>query len=80
MRSVAIISPCSSSRPSPTGTRRANLGAGFEEVAIHRGPDLRPGDTIASPAIIEETFTTIAVYPGWQATMDDAGDYVLSRD
>jgi N-methylhydantoinase A len=34
---------------------------------------------IESPAIIEETFTTIVVYPGWEATLDDAGDYVLAR-
>jgi N-methylhydantoinase A len=28
--------------------------------------------------VIEETFTTIAVYPGWQVALDDAGDYVLT--
>jgi N-methylhydantoinase A len=31
------------------------------------------------PAIIEETFTTIVVYPGWKAQLDDAGDYELTR-
>ena len=59
--------------------RRANLGRGFEEVAIHQGRDLAPGHVIRSPAIIEESFTTIVVYPGWDARVDDAGDYVLSR-
>ena len=34
---------------------------------------------MAGPAIIEETFTTIAVYPGWEAILDDAGDYLLRR-
>jgi N-methylhydantoinase A len=63
----------------PAGRRRANLGDGFKETAIHRGPDLVPGHLVRSPAIIEETFTTIAVYPGWQALVDDAGDYVLQR-
>jgi N-methylhydantoinase A len=29
--------------------------------------------------VIEETFTTIAVYPGWEARVDDAGDYLLER-
>ena len=29
--------------------------------------------------MIEETFTTIVVYPGWEARVDDAGDYVLVR-
>jgi N-methylhydantoinase A len=60
-------------------TRRANLGAGFEETKIFCGPDLEPGHVVASPAIIEETFTTIVVYPGWQAVLDDAGDYLLSK-
>jgi N-methylhydantoinase A len=65
--------------PEPSSRRRANLGHGFCEAAIHRGPDLRPGDRIGSPAILEETFTTIAVYPGWEARVDDAGDYLLVR-
>jgi N-methylhydantoinase A len=63
----------------PIATRRANLGRGFENVAIHRGASLAPGDRVASPAIIEETYTTIAVYPGWEARVDDAGDYLLAR-
>jgi N-methylhydantoinase A len=63
----------------PVATRRANLGRGFESVTIHRGAALAPGDRVASPAIIEETYTTIAVYPGWNARVDDAGDYLLAR-
>jgi N-methylhydantoinase A len=34
---------------------------------------------VTGPAIIEETFTTIVVYPGWKAEVDDAGDYELTR-
>jgi N-methylhydantoinase A len=66
-------------RPAPHGHRRANLGRGFEETSIYRGPELVPGDCIAAPGIIEETFTTIVVYPGWEARVDDAGDYLLER-
>jgi N-methylhydantoinase A len=60
-------------------TRRANLGRGFEETAIHAGADLRPGDVVEAPGIIEESFTTIVVYPGWEAVVDDAGDYLLQN-
>jgi N-methylhydantoinase A len=67
------------SEPAPALVRRANLGRGFEDTAIHRGPALRPGDAVRAPAVIEETFTTIAVYPGWEARVDDAGDYLLER-
>ena len=64
---------------SPTRTRRANLGAGYQETGVYWGPDLRPGDRIHSPAIVEETFTTIVVYPSWEARVDDADDYLLIR-
>ena len=65
--------------PAPSGTRRANLGRGFETVSIYRGPELVPGDRVPAPGIIEETFTTIVVYPGWEAVVDAAGDYLLRR-
>lgn len=60
-------------------TRRANLGRGFEEVAVHRGRALLAGSVVSAPAIIEERFTTIVVYPGWEAVVDDVGDYALLR-
>jgi N-methylhydantoinase A len=60
-------------------TRRANLGGGFQETRIFLGSDLRPGHEVIGPAIVEETFTTIVVYPGWRAHVDDAGDYELTR-
>jgi N-methylhydantoinase A len=65
-------------RPPPRA-RRANLGDGFKETGVYRGAELAPGDVVRSPAIIEETFTTIVVYPGWTARVDDASDYVLER-
>ncbi len=59
--------------------RRANLGEGFGETNVYRGADLKPGHVMMGPAIIEETFTTIVVYPGWKAIMDDSGDYELTK-
>ena len=63
----------------PVKKRRANLGYGYKETNIFRGTDLKPGHEIVGPAIVEETFTTIVVYPGWKARVDDAGDYELTR-
>lgn len=60
-------------------TRRANLGEGFRETSVYHGAKLVPGYEIAGPAIIEETFTTIVVYPGWKCQVDDAGDYELTK-
>jgi N-methylhydantoinase A len=66
--------------PEPAKTRRANLGEGFAKTPIYLGSDLTPGMAIAGPGIIEESFTTIVVYPGWTARVDDAGDYELVRE
>ena len=60
-------------------TRRANLGGGYEETNIFLGSELKPGHEVMGPAIIEESFTTIVVYAGWKAAVDDAGDYELTR-
>jgi N-methylhydantoinase A len=60
-------------------TRRANLGGGYRKTNIFLGSDLGAGHEVLGPAIIEETFTTIVVYPGWEAHVDDAGDYELTR-
>lgn len=67
------------SKPKPAKTRRANLGQGFKDTPVYLGSDVLPGQVIASPAIIEESFTTIVIYPGWTARVDDAGDYELVR-
>ncbi len=67
------------SQAKPAKTRRANLGAGFANTPVYLGSQLAPGSEIAGPGIIEETFTTIVVYPGWTARVDDAGDYELVR-
>ncbi|GAB3102749.1 hydantoinase/oxoprolinase family protein [Aestuariicella hydrocarbonica] len=63
----------------PPKTRRANLGEGFQPTPVFRGSDLVPGCVVTGPAIIAETFTTIVVYPGWTARVDDAGDYEMFR-
>jgi len=63
----------------PEKTRRANLGQGFQQTNIYNGAVLQPGHQVMGPAIIEETFTTIVVYPGWLAVVDDAGDYELRK-
>jgi len=63
----------------PAKARRANLGLGYRETPVYRAADLKPGHEMTGPAIIEETFTTIVVYPDWKARVDDAGDYELTR-
>ncbi len=77
--SVAAGFTASPAVAKPAKTRRANLGQGFAETPVYLGSEMVPGHEIAAPAIIEESFTTIVVYPGWKARVDDAGDYELVR-
>lgn len=63
----------------PDKVRRANLGQGFQDTNVFHGARLAPGHEVIGPAIIEESFTTIVVYPDWRARVDDAGDYELTR-
>jgi N-methylhydantoinase A len=63
----------------PSKSRRANLGQGYSDTPVYSGPSLVPGNEMTGPAIVEETFTTIVVYAGWHAILDDAGDYELRR-
>jgi len=63
----------------PDKVRRANLGQGYQDTNVFHGSRLEPGHEVVGPAIIEETFTTIVVYPDWRARVDDAGDYELTR-
>jgi N-methylhydantoinase A len=62
----------------PVATRRANLGRGFEPTPVLRGPALGPGAWARGPCVVEETYTTIAVPPGWSLRVDDAGDYLMT--
>lgn len=64
----------------PSKTRRANLGEGYQQTPVYRGSDLTSGSVVVGPAIIAETFTTIVVYPGWTARVDDAGDYEMFKN
>jgi N-methylhydantoinase A len=63
----------------PAKSRRANLGDGYRTTNVFLGSALATGHEITGPAIIEESFTTIVVYPGWKARVDDAGDYEMNR-
>jgi N-methylhydantoinase A len=49
-----------------------------QPTPVFDGERLGAGVTIAGPAIIEETTTTIVVEPGWTAVLDASGSYVIS--
>jgi N-methylhydantoinase A len=65
-------------KPKQTAMRPAYFGNGkARPTPVFRGLDLKPGDAIAGPAIIEEPTTTIVVYPATSAQVSASGHYIL---
>jgi len=56
------------------GKRRAYFDGRFQQVPVYDGAALRAGHDVKGPAVIEETFTTIVVYPGHRARIDAYGN------
>jgi N-methylhydantoinase A len=62
-------------------TRRSAFFDGrFVDTPVYDGESVGHGHQIDGPAIVEERFTTIVVYPGWTAELDRHGNYVVTRD
>jgi N-methylhydantoinase A len=64
------------------GRRRVYYGVehGFVEAAVLRGEELRAGNLVHGPAVIEEAHTSIVIYPGQRARLDGHQMYVLSNE
>lgn len=64
---------------SPT-TRRADLGSGMQDVAVHPRAALRPGDAVPGPAIVTQDDATTLVPEGTTARVDDRLNLLLRRE
>jgi N-methylhydantoinase A len=60
------------------GARKVFLGGRWVATPVWSGPALPPGQTILGPAIVEEPFTTVVVYPGQRASIDAWGNYTIT--
>lgn len=67
------------SPPSITARRRAYFGVNGDavECPIYDRKELRAGDPIVGPAIVEESNATTAIPPGWRARVDRWGSLVI---
>jgi N-methylhydantoinase A len=64
----------------PVAMRRSWFGdQGALDTPCFKAESFSAGQRLAGPAIIEEPTTTVVVYPGWQVTVTDTGDYLMSR-
>jgi N-methylhydantoinase A len=85
VKAVAVETKPKLPRLRPTGRGTARLGARkaffrgrFALTPVYAGPRLASGQTIAGPAIIEEAFTTIVVWPGQRVRVDAFGNYTVT--
>jgi N-methylhydantoinase A len=68
-----------SEQSAPMGSRPVHFGTGFVDTPIVDGSVLGPGFTATGPCLIQEPFTVVAVWPGWQVSLQPHGSYVLTR-
>ncbi len=69
----------STRKPKPSSSRSAYFGQSKDSrTPVFRGLDLKPGDTIVGPAIVEEPTTTIVVYPKTTARVSASGHYIVT--
>jgi len=75
----APVAPPPPRSAEPLGTRRGWFDGAWREVALHDRAALRPGDTLAGPALVLEAHSVTVVAPGWTARADGALALVLER-
>jgi len=68
------------SAPPLKATRRVHWDGGFAETDLYELGELRPGDEIQGPAIVESVATTFAIPPGRRASLDRHDIFHLSNE
>jgi N-methylhydantoinase A len=53
---------------------------GYAETPVYWRPDLRSGDTLAGPAVVEEFGSTVPVHPGFTVRVDALGNLVITKE
>ena len=76
---LAVLGTETSSARASAGRRPVHFGAGFVDTPLVDGALLGAGFTVEGPCLIQEPFTVVAVWPGWQASLEAHGSYVLIR-
>ena len=71
-------SPSAAPLESALRSRRAAWFDGaFVDTPVYDGDRIGAGHEIEGPAIVEERFTTLVLYPGHRARLDENGNYAI---
>jgi N-methylhydantoinase A len=65
-----------------TGTRPVcfDPAEGYVETGVYWRPDLRAGDEVSGPVIVEEFGSTVPVHPGFTVRVDAYGNLVITKE
>jgi N-methylhydantoinase A len=65
-----------------TGTRPVcfDPAQGYVDTGVYWRPDLRAGDEVAGPVIVEEFGSTVPVHPGFTVRVDAYGNLVITKE
>jgi N-methylhydantoinase A len=66
--------------PVQDSTASAADGRGWRTAPLYHRGDLRRGDVVAGPAVIEEYGSTLPLHPGFTAEVDTHGNLVVRRE
>jgi N-methylhydantoinase A len=64
----------------PPGQQPVYFDGEFRDTSLYQREALRPKDSIAGPAIIEEAGATTVLFPQWRAVVDAAGNLRLAKE
>jgi len=64
--------------PVPASHRRVVFEQPYDSVPVYSRPDLRPGDEVHGPAVIEEFGSTVPLHPGFSGRVDAVGNLILT--
>ncbi|WP_076997344.1 hydantoinase/oxoprolinase family protein [Variovorax sp. KK3] len=66
-------------KPSTDRHVEAWIDDALREVALYRRASLKPGDSLAGPAIVSQDDCTTVILPGYQCTVDEFANLRISR-
>ena len=69
-------------RPVPRSARPVCFDAveGYVDTPVHWRSDLRPGQSVSGPAVLEEFGSTVPLHPGFVARVDGFRNLVVTRE
>ena len=72
--------PRGAGTPAASGERRVHMGrAGFETVPVYRREELRAGQQVDGPAIIDQLDTTSVILAGQRAEVEAYGSLIVTE-